>query len=165
MKIDKTRRKSVYHRKHHIENILNQINEKHDTEISYKKKQTKDWFKLFDQVLPQVNETTKRMISINYKLRKLFEVLGLPYENIKPGWNIIINDGIMCMDYLRMTFTKLSTSDLLCDSLKAWSLKVIQRDFPYEWVERKVCECFHHCVTFLEKEEVDESSNWYNCVL
>lgn len=34
-------------------------------------------------MLPQVNESTKRMISINYILRKLFEMLGLPYENIK----------------------------------------------------------------------------------
>ena len=35
----KIKRKSVYHRKYHIGNRLNQINEKHDTEISYKKKQ------------------------------------------------------------------------------------------------------------------------------
>lgn len=46
----KIRRKSVYHRKCHTENInLNQIIEKHGTEISYKKRQKiYDTFKLFD---------------------------------------------------------------------------------------------------------------------
>lgn len=42
MKIGIKSGKSLYHCKYHIKNILNQINEKHDTEIGCQKKQKID---------------------------------------------------------------------------------------------------------------------------
>ena len=39
-------------------------------------------FKLIDRVLSQVNGDGKRMICVNYVLRKLFEMLGLSVEII-----------------------------------------------------------------------------------
>ena len=34
-------------------------------------------------MLPNINRERKRMISIQYIVRKLFVMLGLPYENIR----------------------------------------------------------------------------------
>ena len=73
------RTKSIYHRKHHVENIFNSLCQKHVIEISYVNRQRiYNIFKLIDKVLSQVNGDRKRMISINYILRKLFVILGLP---------------------------------------------------------------------------------------
>ena len=75
--------KSVYNRKYHIENILNSLCQKHGIEINYENRQKiYKIFKLIDTVLSQVNGNRKRMISVTYVLRKLFEMLGLSCKNI-----------------------------------------------------------------------------------
>lgn len=52
----KITKKSIYHRKYHVQNILNSLYQKHGIEISYLKKQRiYNIFKLIDRVLPQVN--------------------------------------------------------------------------------------------------------------
>lgn len=75
--------KSIYHRKYHVENILNSVCQKHGIEISYLRKQRiYNIFKLIDRVLPQVNNDHKRMISIKFILRQIFRVLGIEYKFI-----------------------------------------------------------------------------------
>lgn len=70
------RSKSVYHRKYHIENILNQINEKHGIEINYKTRQRiYHIFELIDKVSTQVNSDRKRMISVTHMLTRLCKIL------------------------------------------------------------------------------------------
>ena len=63
---------------------MNRINEKHGVDINYENRQRIfNIFDLIDKVKPEVNSDHKRMISVAYVLRRLFEILGLPYDNIK----------------------------------------------------------------------------------
>ena len=58
------RRKSIYNRKYHIENILNHINYKHRIEIDCKNRQKiYNIFNQIDKVLPQVNGNRKHMMN------------------------------------------------------------------------------------------------------
>jgi len=77
------RRKSIYHLKYHVENILNALCQKHGIEISYVNRQRiYNIFKLIDKVLSQVNGDRKRMISIKFILWHIFIVLGMEYKFI-----------------------------------------------------------------------------------
>ena len=40
-------------------------------------------FDLLDRVQPEINGNRKRMINIKFVLRILFQVMGLPYDEIK----------------------------------------------------------------------------------
>ena len=40
-------------------------------------------FNEIEKILPQVNGNRKRMISLKYILRQVFEMLGLPYKKIQ----------------------------------------------------------------------------------
>ena len=74
------RRKSIYNRKYHIENVLNSISE---IQLTYH--QREQIYKVFveiDSVLSEVNDGRKRMISVKYVIKKLFKMLGLPYKDI-----------------------------------------------------------------------------------
>ena len=74
------RHKSVYHRKYHIENVLNSIS---DIQLTYE--QREQIYKVFieiNSVLDEVNDGCKRMISIKYVIKQLFKMLGLPYKDI-----------------------------------------------------------------------------------
>ena len=74
------RRKSIYNRKYHIENVLNSISE---IQLTYQ--QREQIYKVFveiDSVLNEVNDGRKRMISIKYVITKLFKMLRLPYKDI-----------------------------------------------------------------------------------
>ena len=93
---NKIRRKTVYIRKYHISNIINDIDidKKNSIQISYSNRERiLRIFILIDQVLPQVNENRKQMISINYILRQLFEMLwwNNVYGLVKNDVNKIIN--------------------------------------------------------------------------
>ena len=81
--IHRIRQKSVYHRKYHIENILNCMSFENDIELTYQ--QREQIYKVFieiNSVLHKVNDGRKRMISIKYVIEELFKMLGPPYKDI-----------------------------------------------------------------------------------
>ena len=81
--IHRIRQKSVYHRKYHIENVLDSIFSDNNIQLTYH--QREQIYKVFveiDSVLNEVNDGRKRMISIKYVIKQLFKMLGLPYKDI-----------------------------------------------------------------------------------
>ena len=79
----KIHRKSVYQRKYHIENITNAICYKNKFQISLKDRdKILRIFKEIESIVPLVNKDRKRMININFILRQIFLMLGLPYKKI-----------------------------------------------------------------------------------
>ena len=81
--IHRIRKKSVYHRKYHIENVLDGILSNNNIQLTYH--QREQIYKVFveiDSVLNEVNDGRKRMISIKYVIKQLFKMLGLPYKDI-----------------------------------------------------------------------------------
>ena len=76
-------RKSVYHRQYHIKNILLDIEEKYNIKISNCQKQKIDAIYVeIGKVLNEVNGSRKRMISVHFIMRKVFKMMGIPFENI-----------------------------------------------------------------------------------
>ena len=74
----KMKRKSVYHRKYHINNILMDISTKHD--ITFSVEQKNKIMRIFSEIgkiLPQINGERKRMVSIYFILIKIFKMLGI----------------------------------------------------------------------------------------
>ena len=79
----KIRRKSVYHRKYHIENVINSIYSKNYIQLThYQRDKIYKVFVEIDSVLSEVNDGRKRMISVKYVIKQLFKMLGLPYKDI-----------------------------------------------------------------------------------
>ena len=77
------RRKSVYHRKYHLNNILMDISTKHN--ITFSVEQKNKIMKIFseiDKILPQINGKRKRMISLKFILRQVSRMMGLPFNKI-----------------------------------------------------------------------------------
>ena len=77
------RKKSIYDRKYHIQNVLDSISFKHN--ICSTHKQRKQIHKVFieiDRVLNEVKNGSKRMMSIKYIIKQLFKILWLPYKDI-----------------------------------------------------------------------------------
>ena len=76
-------RKSVYHRKYHIENVLNDLCYMNMVELTHDQR---DWiYKVFveiGKILNEVNGTRKRMISVNFIMRRIFDMMGLPFNHI-----------------------------------------------------------------------------------
>jgi len=76
-------RKSVYHREYHINNAIMDVKQKYNIEISYHQKYKIDRvFVEIGKILNEVNGTRKRMISINFILRKVLSMMNLPFDNI-----------------------------------------------------------------------------------
>ena len=79
----KLKRKSVYHREYHINNTIQDIRQKYNIEISYHQKHKIDRvFREIGKIINEVNGNRKRMISINFILRKLLMIMNLPFDNI-----------------------------------------------------------------------------------
>ena len=79
----KLKRKSIYHREYHINNTLLDIEEKYNIKISNCQKHKIDAIYVeIGKVLNEVNGTRKRMISVNFIMRKIFKMMGIPYKNI-----------------------------------------------------------------------------------
>ena len=80
----KMRRKSVYIRKYHILNVINDITQKNNIQIgNNNREKILRIFALINKVLPQVNgDSRKRMISIKFILRQIFRILGMEYKFI-----------------------------------------------------------------------------------
>ena len=76
-------RKSVYHREYHINNKLLDIKQKYKIILTYQQQNKIDRvFTEIGKILNQVNGTRKRMISVNFILRKVLSMMGIPYEKI-----------------------------------------------------------------------------------
>ena len=76
-------KKSVYQRKYHLENVINDIWSKYKLQIPVSDlTKIHRIFKEIDKILPQINGTRKRRIYINFILKQLFEMLNIPHENI-----------------------------------------------------------------------------------
>ena len=77
------RRKSVYHRKYHIENVLNSILCENYIQLTYNQREKiYEIFAKIDSVLHEINDGRKRIISIKFILKQLLKMLGLPYKYI-----------------------------------------------------------------------------------
>ena len=77
-------RKSVYQRKYHLENIMNNIALKNGFQITvFHRNKIMRIFDEIAKIIEHVNIDRKRMININFILQKIFEMLDLPYEKIK----------------------------------------------------------------------------------
>ena len=77
------RRKSVYHRKYHIENVLDSISNKNNIQLTYyQRKRIHKVLIVIDSVLHKVENGRKRIISIKYIITQLFKMFGLPYKDI-----------------------------------------------------------------------------------
>ena len=77
------RRKSVYHRKYHLNNILMDISTKHN--ITFSVEQKNKIMRIFSEIgkiLPQINGERKRMISLNFILIQVLRMMGLPFDKI-----------------------------------------------------------------------------------
>ena len=76
-------RKSVYHREYHINNILLNIEEKYNIKISNCQKHKIDAiFVEIGKIIKNINGNRKRRISVNFIMRKIFKMMGIPYKNI-----------------------------------------------------------------------------------
>lgn len=79
----KIRKKSVYNRKYHIENVLNNICCENRVELTNNQR---DWiYKVFVEIgtiLHLVNGNRKRIISTKFIIGQLFNMLGLSYKDI-----------------------------------------------------------------------------------
>ena len=77
------RRKSVYHRKYHINDILMRLSMNHKIEISVENR-TKIMriFNEIGEIIPKMESKRKRMISINFMLRQVLRMMSLPFEDI-----------------------------------------------------------------------------------
>ena len=81
--IYKIHRKSVYHRKYHIENILNGLLVDQRVELTHDQRDL--IYKVFAEIgniLNDVNGSRKRMISTKFVIRNIFKMMGLAYEQI-----------------------------------------------------------------------------------
>ena len=79
----KIRKKSTYHRKYYIENVMNSISFENNSELTHK--QMNQIYKVFVEIgniIPLVNRNRKRMISVKFIMKQLFKMLGLPYNDI-----------------------------------------------------------------------------------
>ena len=78
------KRKSVYHRKYHLNNILMDIGIKHNITFSYEKKnKIMRIFSEIGDILPQINGERKRMISLNFILRQVLRMMDMPFNKIQ----------------------------------------------------------------------------------
>ena len=79
----KMKRKSVYHRKYHINNKLLDIKQKHNIVLSYQDQiKIRKIFSEIGKITNQINNGRKRLISINFILIQILKNMDLPFENI-----------------------------------------------------------------------------------
>ena len=80
----KIKRKSVYHRKYHTLNVINDIAKINHIQIGYYNRDNiLRIFQLLDSVTPEVNNFgRKRLISVNFIIKQVFDILGVEYKFI-----------------------------------------------------------------------------------
>ena len=94
------KRKSVYHRKYHILNVINDIADDNNIQVGYyNREKILRIFRFIDQVIPQVNNCRRRrLISVNFIIKRLFDILGVDTRlflllSQKIHYNIMKNGG------------------------------------------------------------------------
>ena len=71
----KIRKKSVYHRKYHILNVINDIAQKNNIKIGYyNREKIVRTFALIDKAAKQIDVDRKRMVCIKFILKQLFDI-------------------------------------------------------------------------------------------
>ena len=75
------KRKSVYIRKYHIEKIVNDLLFGNNVELTHNQR-TKVYkiFELIGLVTNQINENRKRIISVKYLLKRIFDMMDIKYD-------------------------------------------------------------------------------------
>ena len=77
------RRKSIYHRKYHLNNILMDIGTKYNITFSVEQKnKITRIFSEIGKILPQINGERKRMISLNFILIQVLRMMDIPFNKI-----------------------------------------------------------------------------------
>ena len=77
------KRKSVYHRKYHIINVINDIAQTNGIQIGYyNREKILRIFKLINNVAHQPCVCRKWFISVNFIIKQLFDMLGVEYKFI-----------------------------------------------------------------------------------
>jgi len=77
-------KKSIYERKYNLENTINDISNKYKLHISsHDRMKIHQIFKEIDKILPQINGNGKRMINLNFVMKKIFEMLKIPCDHTK----------------------------------------------------------------------------------
>ena len=78
------KRKSIYHRKYHINNVLTDLSSKYRITFSVEQKNNIErLFAEIGKILPQINGNRKRMISVNFILAKILKMMKLPHSYVK----------------------------------------------------------------------------------
>ena len=78
------KRKSVYNRKYHINNVLTELSLKN--KITYSVEQKNNIMRIFNEInkiLPQINGERKRLISVNFILSLILRLMNLQYKYVK----------------------------------------------------------------------------------
>lgn len=79
----KIKRRSVYKRKYHVDTVLLDICVKYNINLSYhQKNKIDDIFIEIGKIIPQVNGERRRIISLNFVLRQVLRMMGLPFDKI-----------------------------------------------------------------------------------
>ena len=72
------RNKSVYHRKYHIQNVLKKIDISEEN-----KEKIMIIFEIIDEFFPKANKDRKRIIPLNYIVKKILDLCGV--EEVPPS--------------------------------------------------------------------------------
>ena len=76
------KRKSIYHRKYHINNILMDITLKYNITFSVDQKNRMKIFSEISKKISQLNGERRRMVSVYFILYKILRMMNLQFENI-----------------------------------------------------------------------------------
>ena len=78
------KRKSVYHRKYHANNVLTDLSLKYRITFSVvQKNKIMELFSVIGKILSHINGERKRMISVNFILAKILKMMKLSYSYVK----------------------------------------------------------------------------------
>ena len=81
--IHRIKRKSIYHRKYHLNNILMDISTEHN--ITFSVEQRNKILRIFfeiGEILNQINGERKRIISLNFILIQVLRMMDIPFNKI-----------------------------------------------------------------------------------
>ena len=81
----KFKRKSIYHRKYHVDNVIFNIRDKYGIVLTYQERiKMEKIFSEIGKITDQLNgnEKRKRIISINFIICKVLSMLKIPFEDI-----------------------------------------------------------------------------------
>ena len=114
--MNKIIRKSIYIRKYHIEKLINNLLVNQGVELTQKQRiQIYKIFELIGIVSNQINENRKRIISVKYLLKRIFDMMDIKY-------NIPITKSIQTLNFYNVYWEKIMAligdkiESILCDN-------------------------------------------------